>query len=237
MNRPGWVGRLVGTSYALLISAVSLTAADTGKDQAEVTQRAEYASEVFREIMSVPDKSVPQDLLEKAHCAVIIPGMKKGAFIVGAKYGKGFITCRGETKAWSAPANVRVEGGSIGFQIGGGEVDLFLLVMNEAGAKKLLRSEFKIGGEASAMAGPVGRTVQANTDAFMRAEILGWSRSRGAFAGVALEGSTLREDISDNKALYGRALTNEQIIRGGTAVPAAARPLITGLSQYSFREK
>lgn len=233
MNSNRWTA----VSCALLMSVASLTAADHEKTQAEVTQRLQYASEVFREIMATPDKSVPQDLLEKAHCAIIIPGMKKGAFIVGAKYGKGFITCRGDARAWSAPANVRVEGGSVGLQIGGGEVDLFLLVMNEAGAKRLLRSEFKIGGEASAMAGPVGRTVQANTDAYMRAEILGWSRSRGAFAGVALEGSTLREDMDDNKALYGRALTNEQIIRSGTAAPAAAKPLLSQLSRYSFREK
>jgi lipid-binding SYLF domain-containing protein len=229
--------RWMGASCAVLMSVATLTAADIEKNQAEVTQRLQYASEVFREIMGTPDKSVPSDLLEKAHCAIIIPGMKKGAFIVGAKYGKGFITCRGETRAWSAPANVRVEGGSVGFQIGGGEVDLFLLVMNASGAKRLLKSEFKIGGEASAMAGPVGRTVQANTDAYMRAEILGWSRSRGAFAGIALEGSTLREDMDDNKALYGRALTNEQIIHGGTPVPAAGQPLITQLSRYSAREK
>jgi lipid-binding SYLF domain-containing protein len=117
-------------------------------------------------------------------------------------------------------------------------VDLFMLVMNEAGAKRLLRSEFKIGGEASAMAGPVGRSVQANTDAYMRAEMLSWSRSRGAFAGIALEGTTLREDMDDNKALYGRALTNEQIIHGGSAkMPVAAKPLISQLSRYSFREK
>ena len=233
MNNKRWLG----AGCAVLMSVASLTAADVEKDKAEVSQRLEYAAEVFREIMGVPDKSVPQDLLEKAHCAIIIPGMKKGAFIVGAKYGKGFITCRGETKAWSAPANVRVEGGSVGFQIGGGEVDLFLLVMNSAGAKKLLRSEFKIGAEASAMAGPVGRTVQANTDAYMRAEILGWSRSRGAFAGVALEGSTLREDMSDNKALYGRALTNEQIVKTGVATPPEAQPIMSLLGRYSFREK
>lgn len=232
MNNKRWIG--IGCT---LLMAASASAADVDKTQAEVNQRLEYASEVFREIMGTPDKGVPQDLLEKAHCAIVIPGMKQGAFIVGAKYGKGFITCRGETRAWSAPANIRLEGGSIGFQIGGGEVDLFLLVMNAAGAKRLLRSEFKIGGEASAMAGPVGRSVQANTDAYMRAEILGWSRSRGAFAGIALEGSTLREDISDNKALYGRALTNEQILHNSVPVPTAGKPLIAQLSRYSFREK
>jgi lipid-binding SYLF domain-containing protein len=194
---------------------------------------------VFREIMKTPEKGIPQDLLAKAHCAIIIPGLKKGGFVVGAKYGKGFITCRRgpDHAGWSAPANVRVEGGSVGFQIGAGEVDLVLLVMNEAGANKLLKSEFKIGGEASAMAGPVGRTVQANTDAYMRAEILGWSRSRGAFAGIALEGSTLREDSDDNRALYGRDITNEQIITGKLTVPPEAATLLRTLGSYSFHEQ
>jgi lipid-binding SYLF domain-containing protein len=130
-----------------------------------------------------------------------------------------------------------VEGGSFGLQIGGGETDLFLLVMNESGADKLLSSEFKLGGEAAVMAGPVGRQTQAETDALMRAQMLGWSRSRGVFAGLSLEGSTLREDKDDNVALYGKSLSNRDIVRGGTAVPAAAKPLIAELTSHSAREK
>ena len=163
--------------------------------------------------------------------------MKQGAFIVGAKYGKGFITCRGRNdRGWSAPANVRLEGGSVGFQIGGAETDVFLLVMNQEG-ERILNSEFKIGAEAAAMAGPVGRQAQANTDAYMRAKILGWSRARGAFAGVALEGSTLREDMDDNRALYGRALTNKEIVRGKVTMPAEASALVKTLTSFSPVEK
>lgn len=219
-------------SCVAMCAAFSAVAADT---KTEVTERLANANTVFNEIMGVSDKAIPQELLSKAECAVIIPGLKKGAFIVGAKYGKGFITCRsGNARGWSAPANVRVEGGSIGPQIGGGEVDVFLLVMNKAGVDRLLKSEFKIGGEASVMAGPVGRSSQAETDAFLRAQMLGWSRSRGAFAGLALEGSTLREDKEDNRALYGRDITNEQIIRGGTRIPDAAQALLNSLSKASM---
>lgn len=219
---------------ALLGTALLLPAADDDKAK-DVHERLTAADTAFREIMGA-DNGIPHDLLERAQCAIIVPGMKKGAFLVGAKYGKGFITCRGKNdRGWSAPGNIRIEGGSFGLQIGGGETDLFLLVMNQAG-ERILKSEFKIGGEASAMAGPVGRTVQANTDAYMRAQMLGWSRSRGAFAGLALEGSTLREDKDDNRALYGRELSNEQIVNGGTKIPAQAQPLITTLTRHSGKE-
>jgi len=221
----------------VLLSFCLLFCAQVRADTADVENRLKAAEVAFREIMAVPEKGIPSDLLDRAHCVAIIPGLKKGGFVVAAQYGKGFITCRRTNRAWSAPGNVRVEGGSVGLQIGGGETDLFLLVMNDSGAQKLLKSEFKIGGEASVMAGPVGRTVQANTDAYMRAEMLGWSRSRGVFAGVALEGTTLREDLDDNRDLYGRSLTNEEIVHGTAAVPAAAKPLIDLLSTYSHVEQ
>jgi len=217
--------------------ATFLPAADDDK-AADVTKRLTAAETAFNEIMGASDKGIPRDLLEKAHCVVIIPGMKKAAFVVGGKYGKGFVTCRtGANMGWSAPGNVRVEGGSFGFQIGGGETDVFMLVMNKSGADKLLKSEFKVGGEADAMAGPVGRSASAETDALMRAEILSWSRSRGAFAGVSLAGSTLREDKDDNRALYGREVSNEQIVQEGVKPPTAAAALLKSLSAYSYHEK
>lgn len=183
----------------------------------EAIKRVHEATVVFNEIMDAKDAGIPKDLLDRAHCAVIVPGMKHAGFIVGAKYGKGVMMCRNTGGGWRGPATVRIEGGSIGLQLGGGETDLVLLVMNRRGADRLLKSEFKIGGEAGVMAGPVGRTVQAETDAFMRAEMLGYSRSRGVFAGIALEGSTLREDKDDNQVIYGRRLSNEAIMQDHTA--------------------
>jgi lipid-binding SYLF domain-containing protein len=228
----------VHVGLAALVAPLLFGAEKTEGKASDVTERLKAAQVAFHEIMTVEDKNIPRDLLARAECAVIVPGLKKGAFIVGAKYGKGFITCRGKNdRGWSAPANIRIEGGSFGLQIGGGETDLFLLVMNESGADKLLSSEFKLGGEAAVMAGPVGRQTQAETDALMRAKMLGWSRSRGVFAGLSLEGSTIREDKEDNMALYGKSMTSRDIVRGGTTVPAAAKPLISDLTSYSAVEK
>jgi SH3 domain-containing YSC84-like protein 1 len=199
--------------------------------------RLEEAAAVFSEIMATPDKGIPQDLLEKAHCIVIVPGLKKGAFIVGAKYGKGFLSCRPKTgPGWSAPGAVRVEGGSVGFQIGGSETDAILLVMNERGADRLLSSKFTLGGEGDVAAGPVGRSATAQTDAKFTAEILSWSRSRGIFAGLSLQGATLRQDSDDNSALYGQKLTNRQIVTQGIAPPPAAGKLLALLNKYSPTE-
>ena len=207
--------------------------------ESEAVKRVHESTEVFKEIMTAKDAGIPKDLLDRAHCAVIVPGMKQGAFIVGAKYGKGVLMCRRAGGGWAGPATVRLEGGSFGLQIGGGETDLVLLVMNERGAQRLLKSEFKIGGEAAAMAGPVGRTVQADTDGFMRAEMLGYSRSRGVFAGIALEGSTIREDLNDNKALYGRRVSNEEIFSNGMNLPrnAEEKELARTLNEFSSWEK
>lgn len=221
------------TLMAILLTAFPLLA-----DKNDALHRLDEAATVLSEIMASPDKGIPEDLLEKAHCIVIVPGMKKGAFIIGGKYGKGFLSCRHKSNAgWSAPAAIRVEGGSVGFQIGGSETDVVMLVMNASGADKLLSSKFTLGGEGQVAAGPVGRTATAETDAKMRAEILSWSRSRGAFAGLALQGATLRQDLEDNQALYGRRIENREVVTSQVAPPAAASKLMTLLNRYSPREK
>lgn len=203
----------------------------------ENTERLGRAATVLSEIMSAPDQGIPQDLLNKAECAVVVPGLKKGAFIIGAKYGRGYVSCRKERgPGWSAPAAIRVEGGSFGFQIGGSETDVVMLVLNERGVQRLLSSKFTLGGDASVAAGPVGRTAEAQTDAYMTAEILTWSRSRGVFAGIALTGATLRQDLDVNRALYGKTLENKEILRSGLAAPAAATELLSLLNKYSSRK-
>jgi lipid-binding SYLF domain-containing protein len=215
----------------LLMTAAALF----GADKKEPVQRLDEAAAVFKEIMDTPDKSIPQDLLDKAHCIVIIPGLKKGAFILGGKYGKGYLSCRKAGAGWSAPGTVRVEGGSVGFQIGGSESDVIMLVMNERGAEKLLASKFTVGAEGTVAAGPVGREATAQTDAYMRAEILSWSRARGVFAGISLQGATLRQDLDDNGVLYKKKLTNKEIVQSA-AVPASAQNLISLLNKYSAKE-
>jgi SH3 domain-containing YSC84-like protein 1 len=176
-------------------------------------------------------------LLDNAHCIVIVPGLKTAAFVFGAKYGKGYLSCRtnGGT-AWSSPGTVRIEGGSAGFQIGASETDVIMLVMNQGGKEKLLSSKFTLGGEASVAAGPVGRTATAQTDAQMHAEILSWSRSQGLFAGVALEGATLRQDLDDNAELYGTKADNREIVSTSMHAPGAAERLTSLLDKYSPRE-
>jgi len=219
--------------------AVVFLAAGTMYASDSAAERLHSATGVLGEVMRTPDKGIPQDLLEKSECIVIVPGMKKGAFIVGAKYGRGFISCRQSPASWSAPAAVKVEGGSVGFQIGGSETDVVMLVMNKSGVDKLLSSKFTLGADASIAAGPVGRTSSAETDAKMSAEILTYSRSRGVFAGIALNGATLRPDQEANQELYGsKDISNKEIVTGGKTAPAAAAPLIAELRKYSrTREK
>ncbi len=213
-----------------LISGMLLAQADSAK-------RLEAAADILAEVMGTPDKSIPQGLLDKAQCAVIVPSLKKGAFIVGAKYGKGYVTCRKQNGVgWSAPGTVKIEGGSFGFQIGGSETDVIMLVMNERGMRRLLTSKFTLGADASVAAGPVGRTTTAQTDAFMTAEILSWSRSRGVFAGISLQGATLRQDKDGNRDLYGKPYENRDLILRDTAVPQAAAQLIESLNKYSGRK-
>jgi SH3 domain-containing YSC84-like protein 1 len=203
----------------------------------DADKRLEDAADVMTEIMAAPDKGIPQDLLEKAQCIVIVPGVKQGAFILGGKYGKGFMLCRKDGGVgWSAPAATRVEGGSVGFQIGVSETDVVMLVTNQTGVKKLLQSKFTVGADATAAAGPVGRTSSAETDAQMHAEILTYSRSRGLFAGIALQGATLRPDEDWNRDLYGSKLSSEEIVLGKTKPPAAAAKLLAALNKYSSRK-
>lgn len=194
------------------------------------------AGSVLTEIMQAPDKGIPEDLLERAHCVAIVPGLKRLGFIVGAKYGKGVLTCR-TGDGWSAPSTIRIEGGSIGFQIGAGETDLVLLVMNESGKKKLLDDKFTVGGDASVMGGPVGRSTSAATDAQLHAEMLSYSRARGVFAGVSLEGATLRPDTDDNHDVYGPDARQSQIVTGKYKPTAAAASLLSKLNSYSPAEK
>ena len=202
--------------------------------RAEKTQeRLKEATSAFNEISK---KGIPRNLLHDAHCAIIVPGLKKGAFVIGGQYGRGFVTCRQPGGAgWSAPAAIRMEGGSVGFQIGGQVTDLFMLVMNERGKERLMKSKFTLGGDASVAAGPVGRDVAAKTDALMTAEILAWSHTGGVFAGISLSGSTLRPDQDENAELYGRKMTTKEAI--AQPVPASARPLLTALNQSSRVEE
>jgi lipid-binding SYLF domain-containing protein len=220
-----------------LIAALSLSTAILSAAESDAPKRLQAAADVFKEVMSISDKAIPQDLLNKSQCIIIVPGLKKGAFIVGAKYGKGFVSCRLKSGVgWSAPGSVRVEGGSFGFQIGGSETDVIMAVMNEGGMNRLLSTKFTLGGDASVAAGPVGRSTQAETDAAMTAEILTWSRARGLFAGISLSGATLREDSDWNNDLYGRKITNREIVTSTIAPPAPAAPLMEELNRYSSRK-
>jgi lipid-binding SYLF domain-containing protein len=204
----------------------------------EPAKRLNEAAAVFSEVMATPDKGIPQEMLEHAHCIVIVPDLKTAAFVFGGKYGKGYLSCRNKSgRGWSAPGTVRIEGGSVGFQIGGSSTDLIMLVMNARGADKLLSSKFTLGAEGSVAAGPVGRTATAQTDAQMHADILSWSRSQGLFAGVALEGATLRQDLDDNAALYGKRLKNREIVTRGIRPPKSAAKLIALLNRHSLREE
>jgi SH3 domain-containing YSC84-like protein 1 len=217
---------------AALLAGGTLLAADRNAS----TKRLDEAATVLTEIMAATDTSIPRELMEKAHCAVIVPGMKKAAFIVGGKYGRGFMSCRQGAK-WSSPGAIRIEGGSVGLQIGGTEVDLVLLVMNEEGARKLLESQFTLGGEGVVAAGPVGRASVAQTDAKLTAGILAWARARGAFAGIALQGATLRQDAEGNQELYGRKVDNADVVKDGNITLPNGSRLQTLLQGYSPVER
>ncbi len=224
---------IIATTVATTLALTPLLAQDK-----EPAKRLDDAAVVFSEVMAAPDKGIPQELLEKAHCIVIVPDLKTAAFVVGGKYGKGYLSCRSKSgSGWSAPGTVRIEGGSVGFQIGASSTDLIMLVMSERGADKLLASKFTLGGEGSVAAGPVGRTATAQTDVQMRADILSWSRTQGLFAGLALEGATLREDLDDNATLYGKKLENRAIVTTGVRPPQAGAKLLALLNQYSAKER
>jgi lipid-binding SYLF domain-containing protein len=198
--------------------------------------RLEDAAAAFKEVMAIPDRSIPQELLNRAECLIVVPDLMRGGFIFGGKYGRGFVSCRKPGGVgWSAPAAVRIEGGSFGAQIGGAWTDVFMLVMNAKGMDRLLSTRFTLGGDASAAAGPVGRSTQAETDAAMTAEILTWSRARGLFAGVSVGGATLREDAGWNQQLYGRKISSREIV-GSAEPPVAAESLLSELNRYSSRK-
>jgi SH3 domain-containing YSC84-like protein 1 len=219
----------------LLVAILSTAAAFAADDERE-EDRVKDAGDVLKEILNIPD-DIPQDLLDKAECLIILPSVKKAAFGVGASYGRGVMVCRGGEHykgKWGAPALYALEGASIGFQIGGQATDFVLLVMNPKGAESLLYSKVKLGADASAAAGPKGRTAEGATDIVMEAEILSYSRNKGLFAGVSLEGSTLRSDGSANEKLYGKKLTAKEIIREGkVAIPPSAHELVTLLDEKS----
>jgi lipid-binding SYLF domain-containing protein len=218
-------------SAALILSVAAIAAAETAPE------RLATSAAVFQEVMNTPDKGIPQDLLAKAQCVIVVPGLKKGAFVVGGEYGRGFAECRHDDGlGWGAPGAVRVEGGSFGLQAGGSSTDVVMLVMNKRGMQKLLGDKFTLGADVSVAAGPVGRTANAATDVRMDAEILAWSRAKGLFAGISLSGATLRNDADVNAELYGRKIDNKEVLGGAVEPPPASEALRAALDRYSVRK-
>jgi lipid-binding SYLF domain-containing protein len=218
---------IAGVLLALTPAFLYAAKGDKNEDK-----RIRESANVFTEIMSAPDKGIPTEILEKAQCIGIVPNLKRAGFVLGAKYGKGVLVCRAD-HGWSAPSNMRIEGGGIGLQIGVSETDLVFVVNSKTGEEKLMQDKFTFGADAQAAAGPVGRTAEAQTDAKLHAEILSYSRSRGLFAGISLDGSTLRPDKEDNQALYGSNVTQQDILTGKVKAPASADALYSALNQYS----
>ena len=221
---------LVGT----LLATALVTMPAFGQKSAEA--RLSAATQDLKDMMHADDKGIPQDLFNKAACVVVVPNLKAGGFIIGGQYGKGFFSCRKEGgHGWSAPGSLRLAGGKFGLLAGGKETDVIMLVMNREGMSKLLTSKFQIGGEAAAAAGPVGRDSSAMTDAMMHAQILSYSRSRGVFGGLDLGGSAVTEDQEANKELYGKGLTNKEIMATQPVVPMPARAFVHELNTISSR--
>jgi lipid-binding SYLF domain-containing protein len=231
---------LTSLSCILFVLAPSFAAVASAADRSKDDDRLRNCGTVLKEILDVPD-DIPQDLLDKADCVVVFPSVLKAAFIVGGSYGRGAMSCRKGQDfkgPWGAPTMMALEGGSFGFQIGGQATDFVLLVMNESGARGILASKVKLGGDVSVAAGPVGRDASADTDATLRSEILSYSRARGLFAGVSLEGSTIRPDNGDNTRVYGRKIPARDIVLSGEVpVPAAARQLISTLDAKTPHHK
>src|SRR5271154_6659631 len=218
---------LIGTTLALLVTLTAVASSDREDD----VNRTHKAAQVFHEIMNAPDQGIPQDLLESAKCIAIIPGDVKFAFIFGGSYGRGLATCR-TGHGWSAPMFVAIDGGSVGYQIGGSSTDLVMLFMNDHALHSLLCDKFKLGADASVAAGPVGRNAAAGTDLKLTAEILSYSRTKGVFAGVSLDGAVVQADESGDKALYGANVDRHQIVNGTIPVPPSAKGLIRELNAY-----
>lgn len=225
----------------VLAFAICLCTALPALPQGKEDTRLKDSADVLKQILETPEKGIPSDLLDKAVCVVVYPSVKKAAFVVGGSYGRGVITCRSGANLngpWSAPAMFALEGASFGLQIGGEATDFVLLVMNPQGARSVMSSKVKLGADASAAAGPVGRTTSAEIDAAMKAEILSYSRAKGAFAGVSLAGSTMRSDDGANKAVYGEPLTAKDIVmEGKVKTPPAGQPLIAVLTKASPHHK
>jgi|ERR1035438_295176 lipid-binding SYLF domain-containing protein len=225
------------TFATILVIAGSISVAAFAADrEIKVDDRLDASADALRDSMRAFDRGIPQDLFNKSRCVVVVPGMKKAGFILGAKFGRGFAVCRRET-GWSAPAAVQVEGGSLGFQIGASETDIVLLVMNDGGMRHLLSDKFTLGGEATVAAGPIGRDAAAETDAMMHAEMLSYSRSRGLFAGVSLEGATLHADGETDTELYGGKATNREILTGDLKAPQAAAKFEMALNRSGGRSQ
>ena len=226
--------------FLALVMISSVAAAADTKAKQKQEERLQNAGSVMDEILNVPD-NIPQELLNKAKCVVVLPSVVKAAFIVGGSYGRGAMACRQGNDfsgAWGAPAMYVLEGGSFGFQIGAEATDFVLLIMNDRGANSLLHSKVKLGGDLSVAAGPVGRSTEADTDAYLRSEVLTYSRSRGLFAGVSLEGASLRPDNEADQALYGHTVSASEIVLGPPQpTPAAAHELITALGKASPSRK
>jgi len=239
MKQASSLSHIAGSALTIVLTAAAVSFMTSprvdAKDAKDTERRLTEAATVFTEIMDAPDKGIPDDLLQSAHCVVVVPGFKKGAFVISGQYGKGFMTCR-KAGGWSAPAAIKIEGGGVGIQFGGSETDLVMLVMNQRGADRLMSSKFTLGADGAVAAGPVGRTATAQTDAKFTAEILSWSRSRGLFAGLALNGATLRPDEEDNAELYGHKMNTKDVFDSKLAIPAAGDPLIRVLNRYSPKE-
>jgi len=218
----------------LIVSLCSLSsfAADEQPRESKATDRAQAAADVLDEIQGAPDSGIPREVLGSADCVAVVPSMLKGGFIVAAKYGRGLASCR-TSKGWSAPAFFAVEGGSVGFQIGGQAVDLVMLIMNKDGMQHLLSSKFALGADASVAAGPVGRHAEGNTDWKMRAEVLTYSRARGVFAGVSLNGAVVKQDKNSTREFYGHFVTSKAALTGEVDPPAAANPFLTTLAKWA----
>lgn len=221
------------SALAVLLSVPIIASAS---DRDDDVNRTKKAAQVFKEIMDTPDKGIPHGLLDSAKCVAIIPGDVKFAFIFGGNYGRGVATCR-TANGWSAPMFVALDGGSVGYQIGGSSTDIVMLFMNDHALQSLLGDKFKLGADASVAAGPVGRAAAADTDIKLRAEILTYSRSRGVFAGVSLDGAVVQADKSGDHAMYGDSMTRRQILDGKASVPEAARPLVRELDSYATQAR
>jgi lipid-binding SYLF domain-containing protein len=218
---------------AVLVSFCSFAfAADNQAKESKVSDRVQAAADVLNQIESAPDSGIPEEILGKAECVAVVPSMLKGGFIVGAKYGRGLATCR-TPKGWSAPAFFMTTGGSVGFQIGGQAVDLVMLIMNNDGMQHLLSSKFELGADASVAAGPVGRHAEGNTDWKMRAQVLTYSRARGVFAGVSLNGAVLKQDKDATREFYGHMVTFKAALTGEVDPPPAAHPFLSTLARWA----